>query len=93
MRVFALASLLAVSVCLAGCNSFGGVSVGKSYVGYENDNYKVLVEKVADPTQPKQIHVRTSVDPKQGQKTPNITGDIQNTVSGGKVANIYINPN
>jgi len=83
------ALLVVLALTLAGCSSFGGVSVGKTYIGYENDKYKALVEKV--PTDnPKLTHVRTTVDPKAGQRLPMITGDVQNTVTGGKQANIYI---
>jgi hypothetical protein len=88
MRIM-LAALIAVCFTFCGCSALSGVSVGKNYVGYENDQYKALVENV--PTNTKQKHFRTTVEPKQGQKVPQITGDLVDTPTGGKAANIYIN--
>ncbi len=84
-----LAVLVAACVTLSGCSYLKGTSVGSNYIGYENDRYKAVVENV--PTGTSQKHFRATVDPKQGQRVPQITGDLVDTASGGKAANIYIN--
>lgn len=88
MKKLVLISLIA-SFTLSGCSTFRGISVGKNYIGFENTTYKTLVERVPSEDQ-KLTHVRAVIDPKQGQYMPQITGDLQDTVSGGKIANIYI---